>query len=510
MPDTTTKRRRGAGAPPPPGSRAVSVVRVSKLKYKKVADKKHDERIVSPAVQRERVREEADTHEWLLNDADVLEEMNVSGGADLANRPTLEAQIRRIEDGDARVLLAPYFDRFFRNNEVMWAVVRRVEAAGGIVYAVGVGRVSKKTSGMFLRSGMEGLIAEYGRLLTSEKSGDALQDRIDRGILPWPNLVPGFILNEDRTYRQDPERAPVVLEAFEMRAAGKTVKAIRDFMRANGFPDITHRTVERLLADRSGAVRGAIHFGSFEPNERAHDAIVTPELWRAVQNTKVPRGRLAKSERLLARTGVLRCGTCDRSMVIGRSNYRYFAYRCTWMDCPKRMTIAAPMIEEIAANAAVARAMDTTGRATAEDSGRVVRDALVRAQATLDAAIKGYAAAGVATEPSAVEEMTALRHVRDEAQDRVDELPVTPSTVTIEIASDWLALSLAEQRELIKSTIKRIVIAPGRGLERITVELYGARAVITEDLTVSVLGQVPADVERAAQRVADRAARRLT
>jgi site-specific DNA recombinase len=72
-----------------------------------------------------------------------------------------------------------------------------------------------------------------------------------------------------------------------------------------------------MLASR--VYLGEIHFGTLV-NLRAHPAIVDADLWRRVQRAKVSRGRRAKSDRLLARLGVLRCGTCGARMVVGTSN----------------------------------------------------------------------------------------------------------------------------------------------------------------------------------------------
>ena len=63
-------------------------------------------------------------------------------------------------------------------------------------------------------------------------------------------------------------------------------------------------------------------------NEEAFDLDHRPRDLERLQRVSVPRGRRAKSERLLARLGVLRCGTCDARMSVGTSQGRYALYRC--------------------------------------------------------------------------------------------------------------------------------------------------------------------------------------
>jgi len=88
--------------------------------------------------------------------------------------------------------------------------------------------------------------------------------------------------------------------------------------------------IERALSGvawmlRSRMYLGEVHFGELH-NPRAHEAIVKDRgLFERVARRTVSRGRQAKSERLLARLGVLRCGTCASRMVINSDSG---SYRC--------------------------------------------------------------------------------------------------------------------------------------------------------------------------------------
>src|SRR5207247_1510642 len=93
---------------------------------------------------------------------------------------------------------------------------------------------------------------------------------------------------------------------------------------------------------------GEIHFGDLV-NLHAHEPIVDREVWMRAQRVRAQRGRRSKSERLLARLGVLRCASCDARMVVGTShNSQYFLYRCPPNgDCDRRVTISAELVEGI-------------------------------------------------------------------------------------------------------------------------------------------------------------------
>jgi hypothetical protein len=129
---------------------------------------------------------------------------------------------------------------------------------------------------------------------------------------------------------------------------------VREHLRQHGVERSFHGT-QALL--RSRIPLGEIRFGAIV-NEHAHEAIVDADTWRRVQRQIVSRGRRPKSERLLARLGVLRCGTCGARMVTGttvqgRRRTPYAFYRCNpTSDCPRRVTISADVAEQTVIEAA--------------------------------------------------------------------------------------------------------------------------------------------------------------
>jgi len=94
-----------------------------------------------------------------------------------------------------------------------------------------------------------------------------------------------------------------VVQAFERRDRGASLVEIQALLAENG--------IERALSGvawmlRSRMYLGEVHFGELH-NPQAHEAIVKDRrLFERVQRRTVSRGRQAKSDRLLARLGVLR------------------------------------------------------------------------------------------------------------------------------------------------------------------------------------------------------------
>ncbi len=441
--------------------RAIGIIRVSQV------GGREGESFASPSTQRERIRGACTTEGLRL--LDVLDETNsVSGGAELDHRPGLGPAVEAVEAGRADVIVAAYFDRLFRNLEVQAQVIRRVEAAGGEVLAVDVGQVTNGSAAQWLSGTVTGAMSEYFRRSARERSGEAQAAAVARGVLPYPNVPPGYRRGDDGVLAPTPAEAKIVVEAFGMRAAGATVNEVRAHLRANGV-ERSHHGVGAMLASR--VYLGEIHFGDLL-NLEAHPAIVDVDTWKRVQRARVSRGRKSKSERLLARLGVLRCGSCDARMVVGTSNNSaYWIYRCPPTgDCQRRVTISAEHVERIVVDTVRAALGDAEGRASAEHHARDAEVALERAQANLDAAIRTFD--GLEDEQAARERLGELRDVRDRAQDRVEHLGGSRVAVVVNAAEDWDRLSLDARRALIRATVERVLVAPGRG-DRVTVELVG-------------------------------------
>ena len=134
---------------------------------------------MSPTEQAERIRSIAERDGLEL--VETIEELDVSGGTALSKRPGLRRAIEMIETGEAEVVVVAYFDRLVRSLAVQAEVVDRVEQAGGAILAVDVGEVRADTAGRWLSSTMLGLVAEYARRSTSERTADAKRRAVPAG-----------------------------------------------------------------------------------------------------------------------------------------------------------------------------------------------------------------------------------------------------------------------------------------------------------------------------------------
>lgn len=442
--------------------RAIGIIRVSQ------PHGREGESFSSPKDQRAAIERLCAEHDWCLLNAHP--EMKISGDALLADRPGLSQAVAAVLSGSADIIVADTTERLWWNHEVRAQVLRLVQDAGGEVWSADQGCLSNGGAAEEFSGTVRTAADRFSRQQNAEKSRRAVVRAVERGVVPWPGAVPGYVRLEDGRLQPHPKTASVVAEAFRMRDDGDTIKAVRAHLWAHGIERSQHGVMS-LLASRM--VLGEIHFGDLV-NLHAHEAIVDIDVWRRVQKIRTPRGRKPKSDHLLARQGVLRCGTCGARMSICTQRQQgriYPFYRCPPnSDCPNRMAISAQIAEtEIVEKVRHALA-NVEGRASAEHRARDLEAGLAQAQADLDAAFRAFA--GFEDETAARDRLAELRVTRDRAQDQVDELGGTRVKVSVDVAVEWDRLSLDERRGMIRATVKRAIVSPGRGATRIAIELF--------------------------------------
>jgi len=455
-------------APQEPPKRAIGIVRVSEQ------GDRSDETFHSPQSQREAIERLCANKGWQLHDDDVHVEINVSGGALLEDRPGLSRAVTAVLTGHAQVIVALDSSRLWRSTEVRQNVLRLVQRDGGEVWTVKDGEVSQRSA----RSKFGGLVQtgadEMYREEIAEKSAEGQRAAAEKGIPPMA-LPPGLVRRQVGTDKRgnpilgppelDPVPASVVAEAVRMRAAGATIAKVRTHLAEHGIVRSYHGT-QSLIA--SPLLCGRFVFGKDRrPDEQLAGElpqIVDEDTWRAAQISQ-PRGPRPSSARLLARAGVLRCGTCGSRMIAATqqraSGLKYPFYRCGRVvaDCPRRVTISAVIVERVVIDAVRSYLDGCIGVRAAQDAHRSARAALQAAQDEMDSAIRTLT--GFTDEPAAVERLRELRAVRDRARQRVDRLGAPDEQTILLLAEEWDSLSVQDRRRCIRATHARVTVTPG-------------------------------------------------
>jgi len=441
--------------------RAIGIVRVSR-----VGDRRGPS-FVSPSVQKERITELAKREGYEL--ISIGEELDVSGGKPLAERPELSRAVQAIESGSAEAVLVAYFDRAFRSLKTQTEVMERIAAAGGKIAAADVGEISAETSMAWLNATQHGLFAEYLRRQVSEKSVAAVASRIADGVYPAPIPPTGYRKGADGRLEPD-SSASAVTNGFAMRADGATVKEIQSHLNERGANIGFHATTKML---KSRVYLGELHHGKHEPNLKAHPALVDRQTFEDVQRRVISRGRRAKSDRLLARQHVLRCACCGSLMTVTSTGTQsnYPGYRCPPANaapCVHKPTISATKVERYAEDIVKSEIAGMRGRATTSDAHENAQIVLDAAQTRLHRFIRLMA--DMQDEHAAREQLAQLRSERDEARRELDQMQ-SKTALIVDPSVNWDLLTLDERRDLVRLIIDRIEVKPGRIADRLSYTL---------------------------------------
>ena len=129
------------------------------------------EQFASPKEQHERIQQACARDGLRL--IDVWEEMSVSGGTPLEKREKMRRAVEWVESGRADVIVVAYFDRLVRKLSIQEDIVDRVEAAGGSVGSRLRHHLQRHRDKLGLSASQLGLVNEYHRRVTAERTVDA-------------------------------------------------------------------------------------------------------------------------------------------------------------------------------------------------------------------------------------------------------------------------------------------------------------------------------------------------
>jgi len=304
---------------------------------------------ISPKVQRDQIAAWAKLRGVRI--AAWHEDLDQSGGK-LA-RPGLDAMLARIEAGETAGVAVAKLDRLSRLGVAdALKLVQRITSAGGTL-ATADGDVDLLTaSGEFQLTVMLAL-ARMERRRLSDSWDTARSEVIANGVHfrpPFGYMKPG----KRQRIVPDPDTAPLVRRAFEMRAAGESWPRIAAFLNERHPPARAKRwtpsTVEHVIRNR--AYLGTAYHGDHELAD-AHKPIVSAALWDAANAFSGRTGTRGKSEGSLL-SGIVRCAGCRYAMRAhmttgGGRKEPLLSYRCNGKhgggECPEPASIKRTAVE---------------------------------------------------------------------------------------------------------------------------------------------------------------------
>jgi DNA invertase Pin-like site-specific DNA recombinase len=297
------------------------------------------ESFISPEAQREKIEAWAKLH-----DAQIIEwhqELDESGAK--RERPKFQEALARCERGETGGIVVAKLDRFARSAVDALESIKRLEKTGARLVSVEDGFDDSTAMGRFAR-GILLLLAEleWERIRSNWETaiGRAVADGVHvTGLVPT-----GYKRNGKRSKLvPDPVAAPVVREAFRMRASRASCEKIARYFEEKGVtpptgnPHWSRQGVRALLRNKVyiGQARGWKGKEGEQPmiNDHAHEALVTTEEFEAAQDVKpYPYRHDGSIAAQVMLAGLIKCAGCGHNLTYSgttnRDGRRTASYMC--------------------------------------------------------------------------------------------------------------------------------------------------------------------------------------
>ena len=273
------------------------------------------------------------------------------------DRPKFQKMLQFVSQGHFKGVIVLCWDRISRNKGDD-TVVRKLMRKGidfRFVYAK-----YDKTSSAALHMDIDGMFSQHHSRVTSEKVTITTRNNREKGICTYRAPI-GYLNEGNMDYKpQDPERAPVIKQMYELYATGEwSLSDIARWATKQGFVTvpmrkrrtkeemldeeldiediqkvsrpITENTVSRILTNLFYTGRTLSSDGDYI-SSISHEAIVEDDLFEKVQlmlkKKKVSVHYVEKLDELLR--GFVRCSECNRVYTpYTKKGIQYYNSRCT-------------------------------------------------------------------------------------------------------------------------------------------------------------------------------------
>ena len=258
------------------------------------------------------------------------------------DRPGLEQVRKFVRDRGVDVVLMFDVDRFSRELAHLLILKPEIEKHARLEF-VNANFEDSPSGRLFF--GIRGVIAQYERELTRERTMRGRRERARAGLVVGGRVAYGYRYDAGRL-AIEPDRAEVAREIFRRYNSGASMREIAHYLRSCGAPTWSgrqwgHSSVRRILTNETYA--GTAYFGTHrregkllrvrEPSERialSVTPLVDRATWGRVQARMADNPKVGRPSDAYLLRGVLYC-SCGRRMYGERSRKNY-AYRCGGRD----------------------------------------------------------------------------------------------------------------------------------------------------------------------------------
>lgn len=269
------------------------------------------------------------------NNLDVIDWFEEKETAAKSGRPVFNQMLRQLKRGRASGLIMHKIDRSARNLKD-WSIVSELPDQGIDIY-IATESLDFTTRGGRLTADMLAVIASDFIRNLREETKKGIDGRLKQGLFPFQAPV-GYQNNgKGKPKTPCPQKAPLIQEMFELYGTGQhSLRSICSEMnqrglRNHGGKPVSMHGVETILNNRF--YTGIIEIKrSGEVYQGIHEPLISPSLFRRVQDIKSGRSgpKITRHNHLFQ--GLFRCGLCEGPMSPELQKEHVY-YRCQRNDC---------------------------------------------------------------------------------------------------------------------------------------------------------------------------------
>jgi DNA invertase Pin-like site-specific DNA recombinase len=396
------------------------------------------------------------------------------------DRPAWDAAEELVLSGAMAAIVVYDLKRFGRKTEAMLATAARLLAAGGELI-VGDLPVDLRTPTGRAMLTVSSAFATLDGDVIAERFELSKRDAWTSGIYLAKRAPFGYRFADEELDRRlvvVELEAAIVVELFELRAAGGSWTELAELFEARTGRSSTRTSVRDLVHRRAYLGESPIG-GAFTRSPNGHAAIVTPALFERAQRPSARWKATTTRERFDNRAksmlaGIARCGTCGSKMSRTTAGTGRAYYRCASRTCAGRASVlleeldrhveelvlewAEPVVDEPVE-------LESIGAELIDERRRELLAVVEAAKHELETFVvgsRGLSASLIAAGAAAREEDVELAVQELEAFDAANVDAVARSTVRTTLAASWPGLDDLEKRELLSVVLDAVVVDRGR------------------------------------------------
>jgi len=299
--------------------RTVSVVRAAL--YVRVSGQEQAIKGLSLEAQQEDLEEYARERGWIITG--VYIDAAKTARKSLGKRTNFLRMLEDVKQDKVDLILFTRLDRWFRSVADYYKVIEVLEAHNcGWLTTQEQYDTTSASGRLYINLRLS--IAQNEADLCGERIGAVFDNKIKHGTVTGGKVPFGYRINDEKRLEIVPERAAVVLDAFEHYKACVSVRGTAMYLQRTYGVNWTNVNCRRILTQK-------LYTGYYDRRGRVNENFCAPiipqELFDEVQKLLSNNVKSNPSGRVFLFTSLVKCAECGHTLA-GVCNNVYIYYRC--------------------------------------------------------------------------------------------------------------------------------------------------------------------------------------